>query len=391
MKILTLTTLFPSASSPSHGVFVENRLAAYQSRHGGDIRVVAPVPWFPFTSSIFGRYAHYAKAPLTETRRGLAVSHPRYVIPPKIGMSYAVSALTQRFLQSARDAIASGWCFDIIDAHYLYPDGVAAVRVANEFGKPVVLTARGSDVTLLPTFKRPRALILDAAQRADAIVTVAEALKRDLVDLGASAEKISTLRNGVDLVRFQPLDRDSIRRKFNLDGLVIASVGQLIARKGHDIAIAALRYLPNATLLIAGEGPLKERLQATAEVAGVSGRVRFLGTVKHEALAEVYNAADLLVLASDREGWPNVLLEAMACGAPAVASDAGGNSEVISSPEGGAIVHTRLPQDFAQAILRVLESSDRSKTRAFAERFSWDETSDNLHALFQSVIARHAR
>lgn len=391
MRILTVTTLFPNEASPSHGVFVENRLDFFRRRTAHEVRVIAPAPWFPFTAPIFGPYARFAAAPIRETRRGVDVSHPRYAIPPKVGMTYAAGALARVIARAARALIDSGWDFDLIDAHYLYPDGVAAARVAARLGKPFVMTARGSDVTELATFPRQRRMILDAVTRADAVIAVAAALKDDLVRLGAPTEKIRVLRNGVDLDLFRPADRAAARAALGVDGPVLASVGGLIPRKGHDVAIKALTALPEASLLIAGRGPEEAALRALAAKEGVAARVRFLGQLRHEALVEVYNAADALVLASTREGWPNALLEAMACGTPAVAADAGGAREVIREPAAGRVLDERTPAALARAITDVLATTDRAATRTYAERHSWDETSGGLDALFREVVDKHQR
>ncbi|MCA8890196.1 MAG: glycosyltransferase, partial [Parvularculaceae bacterium] len=392
-----VTTLYPNAAAPNHGIFVENRLAAYRDFSGGDIRLIAPVPWFPFTSRAFGRYGAFARAPRTESRRGLAISHPRYTVIPKIGMELAVKTLSASILREARRLIATGWDFDLLDAHYLYPDGVAAMRAAIVLGKPVFLTARGSDVTQIAQMPRPRRAILDAINRSDGVIAVADALKRDLVALGAPAEKITVLRNGVDLHRFRMCDREEIRLRMTLSGTVLLSVGGLIERKGHDIAISMLREMPDATLLIAGDGPLRARLARHAGAEGVAARVRFLGALAHDDLRDVYNAADALVLASSREGWPNVMLEAMACGAPVIASNAGGAAEVIGKCRAGMIVDERTPAAFAKAAMTLLaRAGARVSARAHAERHCWRETASGMAALFneargQSAVAQQVR
>lgn len=390
MKLLTVTTLYPNAATPNHGVFVENRLHAWLAHAGGEARVIAPVPWFPSTAPAFGRYARHAAAPVREERRGIEITHPRYLLPPKLAMNCAPWALERTVLRAARALMAGGYDFDLIDAHYLYPDGVAAVRVAQSLGKPVLLTARGSDVTLIATFPKQRAMILDAILKADAVVAVADALRDELVRLGAPAEKITTLRNGVDLGRFRPLDREAIRRRLKLNGPVIASVGSLIARKGHDIVLQAVADMREATLLIAGEGPDARALQSLARKLKIEDRVRFLGAVSHEDLAEVYNAADALALASTREGWPNVLLESLACGAPVVASDAGGVREVVCSSDAGRVVAARTPEAFAAALGDVIGRADRGATRRYAEAHSWQATSEGLTALYDGAVERKA-
>ncbi len=390
MKLLTITTLYPNAAAPNHGVFVENRLDAWRRHSGGEARVIAPVPWFPSTAGIFGRYARYAAAPGFEIRKGIAIDHPRYFLPPKVGMNIAPVSLAHAIENAARQLLAAGQDFDLIDAHYLYPDGVAAARVAQSLGKPFVLTARGSDVTLLTRYARPRALILDAIRRADAVISVAAALKEELVQLGAPAEKISVIGNGVDLERFRPLDRAAIRRRMRLDGLVVASVGGLIARKGHEVVIRAVGRIPDATLLIAGEGPDERSLRDVVRQLGLAERVRFLGALPHADLVEIYNAADALALASAREGWPNILLEAMACGASAVASDAGGSKEVITARAGGRIVEERTPESFAAALQEVCAAADRRATREFATAHSWENRSNALSTLYED-ITKNAR
>lgn len=389
MRILLFSTLFPNAARPAHGIFVENRLSAYRQKYDAEVKVIAPVPWFPFQHAMFGTYADYARAPLRETRSGVDVFHPRYLIPPKAAMNVAPASLTRCLRKTARALIEEGWDFDFIDAHYFYPDGAAACQVARELGKPFVVTARGTDVTLLPSFAGPRRMIKETAQRADAIITVAAALKKELVALGGQQEKITVLRNGVDLEVFRPTDRETDRRVLGVDGLVLASVGHLIERKGHDLVIDALKFLPGATLLIAGDGPLKADLRTQASESGVAHRVRFLGEVSHKELRSIYSAADMLVLASSREGWPNVLLEAMACGAPCIATDVGGSGEVIAAPEAGRLVKERNAEAIAREVKALLaKPPGRKQTRAYAERHSWDETAGGMQAVFEDLAGK---
>lgn len=394
MKILTLTTLYPNAAMPNHGVFVENRLRAFlennQSQRGDtEIRVIAPVPWFPFTAKSFGAYAAFARAPKRESRYGIDIEHPRYLIPPKIGMTYAAYALERCFLKAAKHQLDQGWDFDLIDAHYLYPDGVAAQKVAEYLGKPIIMTARGTDVSLIPNFPRQKAMILNAVQKSDGVICVAQALKDALTGLGAPEEKITVLRNGVDLSLFSPLDKQLMRQKFSLpaDKKIIASIGHLIARKGHDLVIGALQDLPEALLLIVGAGAERPGLEKLAQDLNLQDRVKFLGAIPHQEMAALYSAADVLALASSREGWPNVLLEAMACGAPAVAAPIWGCGEVITAPAAGRLAQERSAHGMAQALNAVLTDPPmREETRAYAEGFSWDETSTGLQNLFNQAL-----
>lgn len=384
MKILTFSTLFPNAEQPSHGIFVENRLRHLVS--GGQVgaRVVAPVPWFPSSSPLFGRYASVANVPRYEQRHGMDVEHPRYLTIPKAGMTAAPALL----YMGAMAAVRRQPDFDLLDAHYFYPDGIAAAMIARRLGKPFTITARGTDINLIPRYSLPRRMILWAADRADGIITVCQALKDSLVAVGVDERRVVVLRNGVDLDMFRPADRAAARRGHGLEGPAIISVGHLIPRKGHDIVIRALAQLPGLQLLIAGDGPEEATLRSLAASLGLADRIRFLGRVGHDSLAELYTAVDALVLASSREGWANVLLEAMACGTPVVASNVWGTPEVVAVPEAGLLMQDRTPDALAAALRRLLaDPPDRGRTRAYAEQFSWDATTQGQIDLFSRILA----
>jgi glycosyltransferase involved in cell wall biosynthesis len=308
-------------------------------------------------------------------------------------MSLAPATLFVAAKRKIEQLLAEGADFDAIDAHYIYPDGVAAVLLARHFRKPVVITARGSDLTLIARHIAPRAMIRWAAHQADALITVSAGLREEFCRLNVPADKITVLRNGVDLELFRPVDRFLARAKLRVDRPCLVSVGHLIPRKGHDLAIEALSSLPGFLLLVVGEGPERSTLEALASQLGVGARVRFLGSIPHEGLREIYGAADALILASSREGWANVLLESMACGTPVIASDIPGTREVVAEPASGRLMRDRSPQAIIEAVLAMLAAPiDRSATRAYAERFSWDATTSGQLAILDTVCAkRHSR
>jgi glycosyltransferase involved in cell wall biosynthesis len=290
------------------------------------------------------------------------------------------------------ELLDGGLAVDAIDAHYLYPDGVAAVELGRRFGLPVVITARGSDVTQWPDFATPRRRIIHAITRADALISVSAALGEGLVALGADPAKVHVLRNGIDTTQFTPLNRNAARAELGVSGHVLISVGLLIARKGHDKTITALTQLPDTTLLILGEGPERAALQALAEKLGVADRLRLLGAKPHNELARYYSAADAMVLASSREGWANVLLESMACGTSVVASNIAGNPEVVQSAEAGVIVRENTPNGIAEAVRQLRATPpDRAATRRYAEGFGWDDTTQGQLRVFRDVLAQRAR
>lgn len=386
MKILTYTTLYPNDVQPRHGIFVEQRLRHLLAQQAVQAEVIAPVPWFPSKNPRFGAYADYAKVARFEQRHNIAIYHPRYLVLPKIGMLITPFLLAAATLPLVKKRLAEGDGFDVIDAHYFYPDGVAAAIIAKVVNKPLIITARGTDINLIPQYPLPRRMLLWAARQAGKIITVCEALRTEMLQLGVDGDKIHALRNGVDLQVFAPKDRAVCRAELDLSQPTLVSVGHLVERKGHHLVIEALQQLPDHHLLIVGDGEELPRLQALVEKLQLQGRVRFLGALSHQQLANVYNAADALVLASSREGWANVLLEAMACGTPVVATAIWGTPEVVRTAAAGVLVAERSAAALAQGVLQLFASyPNHQETRRYAEQFSWDDTVAGVYQLLASV------
>jgi len=256
-------------------------------------------------------------------------------------------------------------------------------------GKPVVITARGTDISLVPRYALPRWMIQRAGRRCAAIITVCKALKDELVDIGINPDKVTVLRNGVDLKQFYPEDRQWARSVFGMSHFALASVGNLVPLKGHDLVIGVLPHLTDAELFIAGSGPEERRLRALANSLDVADRVHFLGMLTQDQLRLLYSGADALVLASSREGWANVLLESMACGTPVIATDVWGTPEVVAAPEAGVLVEERSTDALRFGIQRLRSAlPDRLATRRYAEAFDWEATTKGQLDIFNSLLNR---
>lgn len=390
MKILVVSSLYPNAVQRRHGIFIEHRVG-HVAGPGDEVRVVAPIPWFPSRHPRFGRYADFASAPKMAVRRGVPITHPRYPVIPKIGMASApwlmAAALYPRVARLRRT-----FDFDVIDSYYLYPDGVAAGLLARWFDRPFVMSALGSDVSQIAQHRLERAMILSAIERASATTAVAAALRDALVGLGAPADRTCVVEHGVDLTLFSPpQDRAALRARMGIVAPTILSVGHLIDRKGHDFAIRAIASLPDVRLMIAGDGPCEPALRALAATLGVSGRVDFLGHVDQHRLPALYAAADATASCSDREGIANVLLESLACGTPLVATPVWGSPEVVRVPEAGVLTADRSDAAIADGIARLLSNlPDRTATRIYGERYDWRETGRQHRALLAAAVAGHA-
>ncbi len=398
LRTLLFSTLFPSSVRPGHGIFVQTRLRELLATGAIDVRVVAPVPWFPSSHPRFGDYALHARTPRRETLMGVDVRHPRYLLPPKVGMTVAPLMLALGAIPAIRGILAEGFDFDLIDAHYYYPDGVAAALLSSWFGKPLVVTARGSDINLIAQYRWPRRMMQWAARRAAASIGVSKALADAMGEWDIGREKLHVMRNGVDLERFRPLPQDEARARLGLSGgPLLLSVGNLVPLKGHDLTIAAFAGLlpeyPGAQLVLVGAGTERERLEAQVRAQGLEGRVLFAGSVNNAELPHWFSAADVSILSSSREGLPNVLLESMACGAPVVATRVGGTHEVVTDAAAGRLVDVRDAEHIASAIKAVLQARpSRARVRDHASQFGWQATSEAQLKLFRSIVqgATHA-
>ena len=393
LRTLLFSTLYPSSARPVHGIFVETRLRELLKGGGVETRVVAPVPWFPSTDPRWGEYARMARTPEAETRHGVPVLHPRYLLLPKVGMTLAPFAMAAASIGPIRRLIAEGFDFDLIDAHYYYPDGVAAALIARQLGKPLTITARGTDLNLIPRYAVPRRMMQWAARQAQASIGVCSALVDVLRGWQVAPSRLHVMRNGVDLERFRPLLREECRRELGVQGEpLLLSVGLLIERKGHHLVIEALarlrQQLPGARLVIVGEGEERARLQALVDSLGLREAVQLAGAVPNDQMARWYSAADLLVLASSREGWANVLLESMACGTPVVASRIWGTPEVVAQPVAGTLFDPRTAEALAAAVSAQWQSMpERQAVRAYAQGFGWEATSRAQRELFSALAA----
>lgn len=392
VRILLFSALFPHNGEPTLGIFVENRLRHLLADQPVQATVVAPVPWFPFKHAIFGSYARSAAAQPVEEKDGYTVYHPRYLVIPKIGMLLTPFTLAYAGRRCIAKLKRQGVTFDLIDSHYLYPDAVAASRLAAHFKVPWVATARGSDVSQIGAMPKPRRMMLKALETASHIIAVSRSLKQRMVGYGIDAQRISSLRNGVDTARFKPdpAAGAAVCAEVGLDPSrpVVMFGGLLIPRKRVDIVIDAVSQIEGAQALIVGDGPLAPALKDQVGRLGLKGRVAFTGRRTPAEMPRYFAAADVLCLPSEREGWANVLLEALACGTPVVAHAVDGACDLVTEPHAGRLVDGATPADYAAAIKDVLQARyDRDTVRSFAARFGWEAVSAAQMDVFEAAIA----
>ncbi|MFN0120844.1 MAG: glycosyltransferase [Blastocatellia bacterium] len=402
MNILVFTTLWPNAEQPNLGVFIRNRTLALARRPGVNVRVVAPVPYFPRTLAGLAppEWRKKARIPARETLEGLAVEHPRYLVTPKVGMRYYA-----RWMAQGATRIA-GWLharapFDLIDAHYLYPDCLAALSLGQALNLPVVMSARGSDVNVFPGLPHIRPLIQQALAGADGMIAVSQGLKNEMLALGAAADRLRVIRNGVNGALFYPREQGAARQRLGLDPQrkILLTVCSLTPRKGVDRLIEALARLrrenenTNAMLCVVGEGPVRPALAELIGRHNLRDHVLLAGAKPNAALADWYAAADLFCFASHGEGCPNVVLEAQACGLPVLGAHVAGVDELLTDADLGMLVPTDNPaQAFATAMRQALARAwDRELIAGKGSGRAWEDVAADNEAFMREVIARRRK
>jgi teichuronic acid biosynthesis glycosyltransferase TuaC len=391
MKILVFTSLYPNNISPNNGVFIKERMTHFAKLDGCEVKVIAPVPYFP-ALKLNWRWQFSQVAP-SEVRDGIEVYHPRRFMIPKLGMSLYGLMMFLSVLGTVAK-VRKNFDFDLIDAHFVYPDGFAAVLLGHCFRKPVVVSARGSDINRYSTFPIVRRLLRYTLNRADSVIAVSKALKEAIMRLGVPGRKISVISNGVDIEKFHTISKSEARKKLGLpiDRKVILSVGHLTANKGFDLLIRAtailLKRCPerNIYVVIVGEGFFRKELEKLISAFDLDQYVTLTGTVSHDQLGFWYSAADLFCLASDAEGWPNVILESLACGTPVVATAAGGIPEIIRSETIGLLTE-RDDREIAETICVALNKPWRSNDLLeFARQHNWKRTALGVRHVFEAVV-----
>jgi teichuronic acid biosynthesis glycosyltransferase TuaC len=391
LRILTFTTLFPNAHQPVLAVFNYQRTAHLAQLPQNELQVVAPLPYAPTWTPV-SRWRQAALIPKQERIGEIDVFHPRYFLLPKISMplhGISIFAGCRSFIRKLHEKDH----FDCIDAHFVYPDGFAACFLGKMLGIPVVVSARGTDMTLYPSFAAIRPQIRWTLRHAAGLIAVSSSLQQEMIRLGAPPQKIRVITNGVDAARFGPEDRRAARQKLGLpeSAQIVVSVGSLLPVKCHErliSAVAALReHHPGLKAYIVGEGPARARLEAAIREARATDQIFLVGSRPNEELRYWFNAADVSSLASSREGWPNVLSESIACGTPVVATRVGGVPEIISSPELGIVVDPD-PQAMADGLTRALTRQwDRDALVRHARSRTWNVVAQEVNGYLQECVS----
>ncbi len=392
LRILVVTSVFPNAVHPEWGIF--NGHAVRHLAEVARVRVVSPVKWFPGLGWASRRERALAAIPKFTEYHGIKVTHPRYFRTPGFGHSWHAWLYRRSLEQHVKQAITEHRPHVIL-AVWAYPDGVAVQQIAAELGIPVVIKCIGSDIHQFLNDSARQPLIMDALRGASRVVAVSERLARLMVQHGAPPEKMDVVYNGVDRQVFRPMSRGEARAALKLPahGKILLCVANLVPIKRHHDLLQAFQILRRhlgieARLVLAGDGPLMRPLLRQAEALRIANEVRFAGACAQSQIPLWINACDAVCLASGNEGLPNVLVEALACGRPVVATQVGGIPELVRTPEHGRLVQVGDPVAMAQAMAEGLGRSWNSRQiSACPQVISWEQSTTQL---FASLTRAHS-
>lgn len=387
MRILVFTSLFPNRAQPSHGIFIKERVRHFASNV--EVKVVAPI-------SVLQQWGVMKQIPRREEIDGMDVYHPHYIGFPKLA-KFLDGWLMYRSVLSAVKGIQKEFDFDLLDVHYAYPDGFAGFLLSCALKRPYILSVRGSDIHLLKDYPARRRLIRKTLKNAAQVVAVSRALRDEVAELGAVPEKVTIIPNGVDQETFFPGDRQAAREKLGLSPhrTILLAVGRLMEVKGIQYLLPAVSEIKREgeydklQVFVVGEGPLRGALTKRIQGLGIETSVFLIGQRPHEELYSWFNAADLFCLPSLSEGCPNVLLEAMACGTPVVASKVGGVPDLVDSAEVGILTPPANPAALAEAIKCGLAHRwDRQTIAQRVRNRSWDKPAEEILEIFGKIVGQ---
>ena len=377
MRLAAVTSQFPVAGDPTRGRPIVQTLTALAKL----VHVEVFVPNARYPRWLAPRSYHYGQ-PADDMANvdGLTVHYLTYPTLPVVGRLVngysAGKSLRNPLLRYRPDVVLSYW---------LYPDAFGAAAVAHELGVPLVAGARGSDIRARDRFSL--ALTRSVLTRSARILTVSEDLRSIAIErFGASAERTSTIPNGCDTRIFRLADRSVARAALGVpqDAKVILFVGRLVEAKGlRELMTAWLelaRREPRLRLTAVGQGPLLAELASRAAAAQCAERFHAPGALAPSEVATWMQACDVFCLPSHTEGYPNVLVEALASGRPVVATPVGGIKEIVDA-DNGVLTPVRDASRLAAALSAALSRQwdEAALSRRFAR--SWDEVASETLAV----------
>lgn len=391
MRILVSTMIYPNSQERTRGIYNHWQVKELAKR-GHQVRVFAPLPYAP---PLLGRYGYLRRIPKAESIDGIEIEHPRFFTVPGLP-PFVVPLVYGASLHRALERAVKAFRPDVILGFWALPDGASNAFLARKLSVPCVLGCLGSDVNVYSERASTGFWLNYAFSRSDAVVCVSQALKDVILERCDPGETpVLVVRNGVDKEVFKPTERAEARKELGVDGTlpVVLFVGRLSDEKRVADLLDAVAMLPadrRVGVVIVGDGPeaahLKERAIALHH-AGVE--VVFAGPQPPAKVALWMSAANLLVLPSEREGCPNVVIESLACGTRVLGSRVGGIPELLNDEILGGMVPPRSPKELALALGAMLaEDYGQEEVASHPSIRAWSDVAEELERILTDAKGR---
>jgi glycosyltransferase involved in cell wall biosynthesis len=382
LKIAVVTRYFPSSGEPAQGRSLYETLRIVARR--ADVRVFYPNAVYPALLRPRGRT--YDKLDPAFRPPDVSVSYFNYPALPLISRPLNGWMAARVLLPHVR-----AFAPDLVFGCFLYPECFSALKIAKSLGVPVAAMSIGSDLNRIgdPISARHTRAVL---READCVMTVCEHLRKTAVTMGATTARTRAILNGCDLQAFHPGDRSQARGRMGIDlqSEAVLYVGRMDLKKGLRELIQAVAALhsdrPRLHCYLVGHGPDRPAIEDAIRATEASGYIHLVPGCAFDEVAVWMAAADVVTLPSYMEGCPNVILEALACGRPVVATNVGGIPEILNDTC-GRLVPPREPAKLAEALASVLDASwDPQAIFAHGNR-SWGAPATELMQVFEELAA----
>lgn len=388
LRIALVTPMLPVAHDKTRGRYIHETARALARL--ADVKVFFQTLQYPQLPGMAPRSYLYGDVGDDYAIDGIDVEAFNYPAIPVV--SRAVNGyVASRTLAPRVRAFAP----DVVLAYWVYPDGAAAVRVARDLGVPCAVGALGSDIHVrsgLNTFLTRRTIA-----RADALLTVSEAMRQTAIaEFGARPADVHTIINGYNTSVFRPMAQAEARAGLGIEAgqRLMTYVGRFIESKGLEELMTAFQRMatddPALRLALIGDGVMKERLTARVSSSAFADRILMPGSLPPEDVARWLGASDLLVLPSWSEGYPNVVVEALACGRPVVATDVGGTREIVTA-DNGLMIPPRDVDRLCTALRSALDRDWDHTAIAAAMTRSWDDVAVETLAVCARLVGARRR
>jgi glycosyltransferase involved in cell wall biosynthesis len=370
MRVLYIARNFPNPILPRLGIWTERMLRVCQP--ACQFKVISPVPYAPPLPGLTD-YARFRKIERSRWDRAVQIFHPRFLTAPGHWLHGLQACAQYPTAVRVADRIRRDFRFELIHAHMTFPDGVVAVRLGQRYGVPVVVSEHVMWRPWMDNYSRVRRQAIWAARRCAFHLPVSVAARNSIVHFSGESEKLRVMPNVVDGATFT-LAVNGARPVENR----LLFVGIMRQVKGVDVLLKAVRLLAdrgrNVQLAIIGEsfyeGYRRDEVmfrRLTSELR-LDDRVAYLGGKEPAEVAKEIQRSALVVLPSRRESFGTVLVEALACGIPVVATSCGGTEDIVNG-QVGLLVPPEDPQALADGIEQVLDRRDAydpQQLRAYA-------------------------